>query len=254
MKNLGPWLGLAFDEFKRNWKEHLIPSMVMFGITLVLVFGLMAIGVVAAAVLILLGSAISEDVAAVVAIACYALGLPLSIVLMVAVMTPLMVGYYRIVLRVMRGEPYELSEMFALDGLGKAVVGNLVGAFATGVAAMFCYLPALPVSVLFFFTLPLIADNKADSGMDAVRKSIALARQDFMGLLVYWVVALMIGMVVAYIPFVGAFVSMPLFSIFILTPYLALTRGEGEQPAQLEEAPVSVEKDLANPYSSPRRV
>lgn len=254
MKNLGPWLGLAFDEFKRNWKEHLIPSMVMFVISMVLVFGLMTIGIIVAAVLIMLASLISEDVAAIVAVFCYALGLPLSIFGMVAVMTPLMVGYYRVVLRVMRGQPYEMSEMFALEGVGKAIVANVVGATATGLAAMACYLPALPVSVLFFFTLPLIADNKADSGMDAVRKSIALARQDFWGLLAYWFVALMIGMVVAYIPFVGAFISMPLFSIFILTPYLALSEGEGEQPAQLEGAPVTVEKDLANPYSSPRQV
>lgn len=251
---LGEWLGAAFTEFKTNWQEHLIPSLIVFGITFVGTFLMMGLLGAFVVVLMLLGSLLGEDVAAIGAILGYGIGLPLFFVGLIAVFTPLMVGYNRVVLRVMRGDTYEIGEMFALDGLGSALVANVVAGVVVSAAAMACYFPALPVGCLFMFTTPLIADRKVSGGIDAIKQSVALARKNLWGLMGYWLVAILIGMAVAYIPVIGAFLSMPLITTFILTAYLKLSE-DGEQPVPaLEGTPEMVEKDLANPYASPREV
>ena len=32
---LGEWLGAAFSEFKANWQQHMIPSLIVFGVSFV---------------------------------------------------------------------------------------------------------------------------------------------------------------------------------------------------------------------------
>jgi len=253
---LGEWLGAAFTEFKANWQEHMIPSLIVFGVSFVGSFVMMGILGAFVAVLVIGGSMLGEDFAAAGAILGYGIGLPLFIVGMIAIFTPVMVGYNRVVLRVMRGQSYEISEMFALDGVVSAVVANVVAGVVVSAAAMACYFPAIPVGALFLFTTPLIADRKVSGGLDAVKQSVALARKNFWGLMGYWLVAVLIGMAVAYIPIIGAFLSMPLLTTFILTAYLKLSGEDvGEQPMKaLEGSSELVEKDLANPYASPREV
>ena len=55
---------------------------------------------------------------------------------------------------------------------------------------------------------------------------------------------------------IGAFLSMPLLTTFILTAYLKLSGEDvGEQPVKaLEGPPELVEKERANPYAAPREV
>lgn len=253
---VGEWLGDALTEFKTNWQEHLIPSLVVTGVSFVGSFVMMGVLGAFAAVLMIVGSMLGDEFAAAGVILGYGIGLPLFFVGMIALFTPLMLGYNRVILRVMRGDSYEVSEMFALDGVVSAVVANVVAGVVVSATAMACYFPAIPVGALFLFTTPLIADRKVNGGLDAVKQSVALARKNLWGLMGYWLVAILIGMVVAYIPFIGAFLSMPLLTTFILTAYLKLSGEDvGEQPVKaLEGPPELVEKDRANPYAAPREV
>lgn len=254
MSNIGPWLGASFTHMKENWQGHVVPSLIVFGVSFVGSMVMMAVLGAFVVVLSLVGGAISEDLGALGAMVGLGVGTPLLLVGLIAVMTPLLIGYNRICLRLMRNEPYEVSEIFATDGVMAAVVANLIAGVATSIAALFCYFPALIVGVLFMFSTPLIADRKATSGIDAIRQSVALARKDLLGLMLYWFAAIFIAMVVAYIPLVGAMLTMPLITTFILTAYVGLS-DEGEQPhKELEGSPELVERDLANPYTSPRQV
>jgi hypothetical protein len=254
MSNIGPWLGASFTHMKENWQGHMVPSLIVFGVSFFGSIVLMTLLGVFVTVLAVGLGAISEDLGGLGAMLGLGIGTPVLLIGLIAVMTPLLIGYNRICLRMMRNEPYEISEIFATDGVMAAVVANLIAGVATSIAAMFCYFPALIVGVLFMFSTPLIADRKATSGMDAIRQSVALARQDLMGLMLYWFAAIFIAMAVAYIPLVGAMLTMPLITTFILTAYISLS-DEGEQPHKaLDGAPELVERDLANPYTSPRQV
>jgi len=259
MQNLGPWLGAAFEDFKNNWAGHIGPCVLFFALSFGITFGAILLLGLFMAVLILGMNALAEagaipmDIAGLVMSLGYIGSFSVMFLGIMLFTTPLQVGYQRVVLRMMRGEPYRLTEIYAIDGLKSALVANILVGCICSIGMMFCYFPGLIAAAFFMFTTPLIADRKVSGGIDAMQQSVALARKDTTGLLAYWFVSFFICMAIAYIPIVGMFIFFPLMTTFILTAYLKLSE-EGEQPELLEGSPELVEKDLANPYASPRQI
>lgn len=217
MDNFGSWFNAAFNELKLRWQAHLVPSAIFMGVTLFIVMiamtGMGILGVVA--------SLIDERAVPFVMFG----GWGLLMLVMMFGTGPLLVGYYRYALKTMRGEPAALGDLFAKDAIFSSLLTNGLVLGATMTAAMFCYLPAFPVSALLLFAMPALADNPGMNPIDAIKRSFELARPVLVELMLYWFLAAMLATMLAYIPVIGMFLVLPAMTAFILTPYLHLNDG-----------------------------
>lgn len=169
-------------------------------------------------------------------------------------------GFYRMALRQMRGEPIGIGGVFSafpqalplaivtvcitgsvalLEGLllGLLHLTGLPAAGAVSIAGVLVLIPSIVVQGLLMFA-PLLILDKNVSAVDAILGSVRLLRgQWLMGVLFYFVVALISGFGILLCG-IGVLVTYPLFLISVAVGYLALT-----QPPPAYSAPY--------PYTAP---
>ena len=169
-------------------------------------------------------------------------------------------GFYRMALRQMRGEPIGIGGVFSafpqalplaivavciagsvalLEGLllGLLHLTGLPAAGAVSIAGVLVWIPSIVVQGLLMFA-PLLILDKNVSAVDAILGSVRLLRgQWLMGVLFYFIVALIGGFGILLCG-IGALFTYPLFLISVAVGYLALT-----QPPPTYSAPY--------PYAAP---
>jgi len=166
--------------------------------------------------------------------------------LLTAVNAVFLAGFSRMALRQARGEPISIGGVFsafpqalplaavAVFAAGAAVLlealllgllhlTGMPGRQAVSLVGLLVAIPSIVVQGLLMFAPLLILDNGA-SAVDAILGSVRLLRgQWLMGVLFYFVVAL-VGGVGMLLCGVGMLVTYPLFLISIAVGYLALTQ------------------------------
>jgi len=228
MDKLGIWLGQAWQHLQDHWRDHLVPALALGGIIFAMVF----VGILVVGGLTMIGVALDEEELTIA----LAMGgsLLFTLVFMVAYL-PLVVGYIKGTLKLMRGGEFVVGDLFS--GLRETPAALLVMAITmigVWIGMLFFYIPGIIVAVVLWFTLPLVADGVGP--IDAVKKSIEMIKPYFFPMLVYqFIFGFLIG-VVAYIPFVGMFLVMPISFVMMAVPYLDLYREHfGEHPDEIED-------------------
>lgn len=231
MDDIGPWFQATIDHIKRHWQAHLLPIIVFYGASMVLgmvftfafLFGGMLVAVVG-------GASGSGAVTMVAAVTIFG-GIFALLVAGSLCISPLWAGYLRQVIKLHRGEPTDNGDLlWGYRNLGR-VLGLALLRLAIGlVAVMACYLPVIPVGVAFFFALPVMVDRELGP-IDSLKASWELAKPHFLALLVVMVALMAIAMVLAYVPFVGGFLSFLVSTSLLVVIYDDLARRDHERRA-----------------------
>lgn len=107
---------------------------------------------------------------------------------------PVFVGYALVCLKVGRGEPVEMGDLFrGFDRLVPALVTSLILMVGVWVGGLLCVIPGLVVAFLGSFTFHTMVDDADLSGMDAIKKSAALVKANLTDVVVVWLVGLVIN-------------------------------------------------------------
>ena len=144
--------------------------------------------------------------------------LPLTIIILLTVMT-LSGGLYRMALKQIRGQEISVGDMFSVtDVLPALIVASLVVAVEVSIGNIFCYVPGIIAGGLLMFAVPFAVDYRG-SGMEAVSGSFStLSGQWLLAALFYLVVSL-IGGAGALARGIGVLVTTPLMILSIALLY-----------------------------------
>ncbi len=219
MERIGPWLTQSLDHLKVDWQKHIVPTLVMFG-------GMMVLSIVLCVFIVLgmvAGIAIGSDEVMAILVMFFSL---IGTLFMVVALAPLQLGYMRGCLKLMRGEPFELSEFgTALRFTPGAVILMFIVMTSVMIAMCFCYFPAFIVGALFMFGFPVMADRECGP-IEALKISVEMVKPNLWAFVLYnFLLGIIVGFV-AYVPVLGMFAVVPIGTTMMLIPYLDMTRSK----------------------------
>lgn len=197
----GDWISEGWNLFRKDWRTWSVMALMLFAPILVAI-------VILAAVLIGLISQFqgisSEGVAALVVGGLFlmlALGYYASLV---------SAGMFRAAFRQLEGEDIRVSDVWSGGDVAIQVLGgNVVVMLLTLVGALLCYLPALIVGGLTYFTIPLIVRRRR-SIMEAVSDSYQVTKKDWFMFTLFALVIGLLAQVGAYACYIGIVFTLPL--------------------------------------------
>jgi len=119
---------------------------------------------------------------------------------------PLVVGYFKGLAKVDRGEKAEIGDVFSgFDNIGAGIVVGIIHL----VAFMLCIIPGLVIAPAVLAAYRLIAEGEKD-GMAAFKKGWAQAKPNLVGALITIIVVGFVCSLGAIACYVGMFVTMPI--------------------------------------------
>jgi phage FluMu protein Com len=135
----------------------------------------------------------------------------------------LVVGLFRWILAVARGQPSSIGMLFSggpyiLPALGAGILVTL----ATTLGYIACIVPGLILAVLFSQFLWLIIDRKAGA-IESLGQSVRLTEGNRMSLFLFFLIAFGISFVGGFIPFSFLFTA-PFIYLMMAVAYLRMTR------------------------------
>lgn len=138
---------------------------------------------------------------------------------MIAAINVMMANMYRMAIMALSGIKPNVNEMFKFGpNSTNVIVASLLVGLATGVAAIFCYIPAFIVGGLLMFAMPLVVDRNM-APMDAINASInALKKDVVMAALFFFVIGICAG-VGEVLCFIGVILTLPVAPIAIAMLY-----------------------------------
>ncbi len=224
MDKLGVWLGQAWQHAQDHWRDHLVPALVLGGI----VFAMVMVGTVIVMAGVFIGAAADSEELMIALV--LGLSFLFTVVFMIAYI-PLTIGYIKGTLSLLRGGEFTVGHLFSgLRETPAALLAMTITMFGVFLGALFFYIPGLIVAVFLWFGLPLVADGHGP--IEALKRSVELVKPVFWGLLVYQLLFGLVISVIAYIPFVGFLLVVPVTFIMIVIPYhdLCVDHGLEERP------------------------
>jgi hypothetical protein len=220
------WLGLSLRHLQQHWRLHLRPSLTLTAV-------LLGIFLLPAPVVWWLADRAMER-ADPGPILWLTLGLMLLLVLAVCAIYPLLLGYTRQMLLLMRTGRWEPALLWSgLPDWGGAVGLSLAQGATTTLGSLLCYLPGLAAAAAHLFALPLMADHRM-SARRALALSWTLVKPrpiQMVGLLVGLLALLQ---VVGSVPILGWLLLWPCWMLPVLYAYEEL---RGELGPELERHP-----------------
>jgi hypothetical protein len=120
----------------------------------------------------------------------------------------------------------------ALQDLGRILGYNVIMAAAVLVGLMFCYVPALGVSLALHFALPELVVHRVSIG-EAIALSVRHVRENLSWSLGAWALGMALIVVCSQIPLVGMALGPVLYANYQLRLYRAVF-GDGGAPAAIQ--------------------
>ncbi len=236
MDEISRWLSLSLDHLKVRWETYIGPSLVFFGIALVVTTIVMTVVTILPIFLIIpmLGAGeMSEDAAAGIAIGMTVGYFALIIAGVFAasiVFAPLQLRFLRGVLTVLRGGTFEIGDLFRgrPGDIGRSVGLMLLISLMSGIGFLLAYIPGILIGTLLVFAMPVMADRDLGA-IDSIKASIELTKSRFGWILLYVFITSMIMSVISSVPLVGALAAIPIYIVMILVAYRGVI-GELPQP------------------------
>ncbi|MDK2892074.1 MAG: hypothetical protein PWQ49_466 [Methanohalophilus sp.] len=125
---------------------------------------------------------------------------------------PLFYGLYYMVLKGIRGEEIEIKDVFeGFNHFVKSWVFFIVAAILLMIGFMLLVVPGIVIGILLIYALPLLV-IKEYGGIDAIKESIEIARDNFVDTLILAIVLWVISAIGGYVV-VGFLITIPIVAI-----------------------------------------
>lgn len=149
------------------------------------------------------------------------IGLILLLVLLAAISS----AYFGGVLDIANGVPVTAGSFFKPRLIGPVIIATLLVGIAVSIGSVLCYIPGLIVSIFAFFVTPALIDRNL-SAIDAIKLSIDVTKNNFVQVLLSWLLYSVILAVGSFLCYVGLLVAAPLAILFQVYAYRRLTGGQ----------------------------
>jgi uncharacterized membrane protein len=145
---------------------------------------------------------------------------------------PLFLGYALACLKIARGQPVAIDDLWTgFQRLVPAIVTSLIIGIAALIGFILCFVPGLIVMVLCTFVFPLMVDDVELSGMDAIKKSAAMVKENVADVAIVWLVGVAISSVLS-VTIVGTIAGMAFMSLMSAFLYDEIRKREGHGAMQ----------------------
>lgn len=207
----GEWIGEGWQMFAEQWQAWVV-HMLVFGL-------IMLIPIVPFYVLMFaVGFATSRQESSTMPAALFAV-YPIFILIIMLLTSFLMGGAYRSAFKQLRGERFQLRDLFSGgDCWGRTLGATLLISILASIGALLCIIPAFIVGGLFFFTIPLIVERNL-SVTDAMRASYEVTRQNLLMFTLFAFVLPLLAGLGAFACYVGLLVTYPLLFTIMAVAY-----------------------------------
>ncbi|MGU3653682.1 hypothetical protein [Mycolicibacterium sp. A43C] len=149
------------------------------------------------------------------------IGLIVLLVLLAAISS----AYFGGVLDIANGVPVTAGSFFKPRLIGPVIIATLLVGIAVSIGSVLCYIPGLIVSIFAFFVTPALIDRNL-SAIDAIKLSIDVTKNNFVPVLLSWLLYSVILAVGSFLCYVGLLVAAPLAILFQVYAYRRLTGGQ----------------------------
>lgn len=223
MDRLNVWLETWKGYLTTRWQEHVVPTLIVFGVTMVVVmvamFGFfMIMGgfsvVMAIAAAPTEGDPSGGELAPAVGLASVAgvwgmMGL--MVVAIAAIVNPLVASYDRATLRSLRGTPIQPADMlWGYKHLFSVLAVSFGGGFAIFVATLFCFVPGMILQIPMQFREMAYSEREEDGVIAALSWSWELTKPQLLGVFVWNLLVGVVALVAALVPVVGNLLMVPI--------------------------------------------
>lgn len=246
MNEIGHWLNLSAAHIQKRWEPYIYPTLVFFG--LVFAATVIVVGVITVLPILLLISLNGQqdlldsfdfqDFAPFI-MPMIMIGITLIITTSVfgalIIFAPLQLRYLRGTLKLLRGESFEVGDLFrGLPGdAWRSVVLMLILAVMMTLSLLLLYIPAIFLGALFFFAMPIMADRGLGP-IEALKASVEMTKNRLLNVILY---SLLLSAIISFagsIPIVGTMVSVPITTVMMMVAYQGVI---GELPPPRDPAP-----------------
>jgi uncharacterized membrane protein len=150
-----------------------------------------------------------------------ALGGLVLLVLLAAISSAYISG----ILDIANGVPVTAGSFFKPRLIGPVIIATVLVGVATAIGNALCYLPGLIVSLFAFFTTVALLDRNL-SAIDAIKASIDITKNNFVQVLITWLLFAVIMFVGSLLCGIGIIVAAPVAILFEVYAYRKLTGGQ----------------------------
>jgi uncharacterized membrane protein len=134
-------------------------------------------------------------------------------------------AYYSGVLDIANGQEVSVGSFFKPRSIGQVVVATLIVGVITTVGFFLCIIPGLIASIMLMFTVIALLDRGLPA-MDSIKASFNLAKDNFVPVLLTWLVIVAAVIVGALLCGVGLLVAIPLAALIEVYAWRRLTGGQ----------------------------
>ncbi|WP_436277679.1 hypothetical protein [Mycolicibacterium frederiksbergense] len=150
-----------------------------------------------------------------------ALGGLILLVLLAAISSAYIGG----ILDIANGVPVTAGSFFKPRLIGPVIIATVLVGVATAIGNALCYLPGLIVSIFAFFTTVALLDRNL-SAIDAIKASIDITKNNFVQVLITWLLFAVIIFVGSLLCGIGIIVAAPVAILFEVYAFRRLTGGQ----------------------------
>lgn len=153
----------------------------------------------------------------------------LGTILLLVLLAAISSAYIGGVLDIANGVPVSIGSFFKPRLIGPVIVATLLVGIATALGSLLCYIPGLIVSIFAFFTTVALIDRNL-SAIDAIKTSIDIAKNNFVQVLIAWLLYSVVLAVGSFVCYVGLLVAAPVAILFQVYAFRRLTGGQVAPP------------------------
>ena len=225
--NVGEAFSWAWNKFSKNAAALIVPTLV-YG---VIIFAIQLIfGVVSALVDSPDATSYTSDASSFSF--AYNMSSPASFAITVlGWIVALIVGgaiqsaYYSGILDIANGQQVTIGSFFKPRNVGNVIIASLIVGILTSIGFALCFFPGVAVAIFTLFTVIALLDRNL-SPIDAIKTSIDIAKNNFVPVLLTFLVVLAVAIVGAVLCLVGLLVAIPLSALIEVFAYRSLTGGQ----------------------------
>ena len=225
---VGDAFSWAWNKFSKNAAALVVPTLayaVLVGIVGGIVYGLaFALAPSGVTTYDSYDSGFSYEYEAgfgVASIIVLALGGLVLLVLLAAISSAYIGG----ILDIANGVPVTAGSFFKPRLIGPVIIATVLVGIATAIGNALCYLPGLIVSIFAFFTTVALLDRNL-SAIDAIKASIDITKNNFVQVLIAWLLFTVILFVGSLLCGIGIIVAAPVAILFEVYAFRRLTGGQ----------------------------
>jgi uncharacterized membrane protein len=152
------------------------------------------------------------------------LALGIGYIILIVVAAAIQSAYLGGLLDIANGQPVTAGSFFKPRNTVPVIIATLIIGIASAIGS-FCFILGLVIGIFTLFTTIIIVERNVPP-IEAIKQSIDIAKNNFVQVLLVWLVAGVIGVVGALACGIGLIVAIPVAALFLVYAYRHLTRGQ----------------------------